>query len=313
MVTLNASDLIEIKRIYDVIKDKYGLKYGLDIQQINKHCVGRTLTLPQTINPVYKTLEERIPSRKNSGSRFYHYKSTEIAKQILQFQTIQASTASSNLENDFTEFAEFFRRTGAVYPFTSDNPIEKNSTFDAKGNRNIDNWKENIFLLCFTDDFKDDRFWIEYSGPWNQVCLEFEFTFPSDPEDHKFNFRNVSYDKGYDYDFALELNERLRKSLQIEFSPNGWTAFATHYKRAKYAWERETRLSFYYDNFTSLEAIYPAQTSGARRFISIDANSRLIKWKITNIICGPLVSQSDMNDLVHLGKVHNPSISVTRY
>lgn len=322
MIPLTLTSL-QIQSAVKIVNDafsKYRINQSLSTNDVNANCMARFLTISDNDkNPLLCYLRSLTPSRKNSSQPFYHFKSVKRAKQILQTSIIQTSSLNSSKDKDFAEFQEFFMRIGAINPFTTANPIEPNYHYDQNGRRKVDLWKEEIFMLCFTNTMFETRYWKEYGGYWDQVCLEFEWSFDMEhTEQWKLNFRNVYYDSGYSFDFINHMNYHLRNSLQIEYLPTGYTRLALHYKRKLYCWENETRLTLNYTNptsldNTSLQSIFPIQWDGKRSYVEIPSNNALASWKINKIICGPLVSSSDYQNLETIGKQHNPSIKISRY
>ncbi|MDR0515607.1 MAG: hypothetical protein LBH25_01010 [Fibromonadaceae bacterium] len=51
------------------------------------------------------------------------------------------------------------------------------------------------------------------------------------------------------FDFLREINYYIGTKYGCFFNPTGWTRFALFYKRDKYRWEEETRLSLNLANF----------------------------------------------------------------
>ena len=70
----------------------------------------------------------------------------------------------------------------------------------------MDEERENIFILCFTKNGNKERFWKEYVNNDSGVCLVFRLL-NFDPQFAElYNFRDVSYDNGYRFDFINHIN-----------------------------------------------------------------------------------------------------------
>ncbi len=318
----------KIKEIYDSLYAKYPELGNLNVGDIDNRRIGRYIVIKNGGNPIYKYLMSVIPDMKDSDIPLYHFKSYDIAKVILETNSIQVSNMMSNYKNDFAEYTEFFRRIGMVRPFTTgDKPaIAKGCFYDSDGKYLVDYWKEDIFIMCLTENGNEPKFWNEYGGNERaeKVRLRIKFDFSNLPNTEgvelKVNFRKVCYDTGYKFDPILELNNTLRLKEKLELEPKGFTRFSAFYKRQKYECEQETRLSFDFTDYSSsirpyveaLQEIYPVRQDKERKYIELNANSPYIKWKILEITCSSSVTDSHFQELVRLGRMHNPDIVVNR-
>lgn len=326
--TLITNRIPYIKKIYDSLYAKYPELGNLNVGDIDNHRIGRYIVIKNGGNPIYKYLMSVIPDMKGSDIPLYHFKSYDIAKVILETNSIQVSNMMSNYENDFAEYTEFFRRIGMVRPFTTGDKssIAKGCFYDSEGKYLVDYWKEDILILCLTENGDEPKFWNEYGGDENaeKVRLKMKFDFSNFPDNEgvelKVNFRKVCYDTGYKFDPILELNNTLRLKEKLEFEPKGFTRFSAFYKRQKYECEQETRLSFDFTDYSSsvrpyveaLRRVYPMRQDKERKYIDLKADSPYIKWKILEITCSSSVTDSHFQELVRLGRMHNPDIVVNR-
>jgi hypothetical protein len=328
-VCLITKQIPKIKEIYDALHVKYPESLGeLKVTDIKNYRNGRYILIENGGNPVYDYLMRIIPDMRGVAQPLYHFKSYDIAKKILETNSIQVSDMMSNFDNDFAEYTEFFRRIGMVRPFTTgETPsIARGCYYDTEGKYLVDHWKQSIFILCLTENGDEPKFWKEYGGDENaeKVRLKMEFDLSNLPktEGHelKVNFRKVCYDSGYKFDPILELNNTLRLNVQLELEPKGFTRFSTFYKRKKYECEKETRLSLDFTDYSaSLKSYvddllkqYPVKMDKKRRYIDLSADSRYIKWKISEITCSPSVTESHFNEIERLGKMHNPKMIIDR-
>jgi hypothetical protein len=315
MTNLSTGEKKEIANIFNSVFTKYSLPLNLDENAIKDMCISRILNIDEEDNPLFQHLRNLIVTRKGSTDPFYHFKSFERAKSILIDGNIPASNLSSNSENDFSEYSEFFRRIGAFNPFSTDNPIEKGFNFDKEGKSKIDEWRDDIFILCFTNDFRNPQFWKEYVNNYDGVCLKFQFHFKDHLDSWKYDFRNVFYDTGYDLDFINEISHLLRIKNKLVVSPTGYTKFSLHYKRLKYKWENETRLSFNYTNNKDLATVFTVNNDPkypVRKFILLPQSNQFFDWKINEIICGYHITDGQMDELRKSGQKHNSEIIVRR-
>lgn len=315
MMLLQNTDIDKIAIIFNTIFKKYNLPLKLDCNQIKAVCIARILNIHENDNPLFHHLRNLIISRKFSTDPFYHFKSFDRAMEILGDNKIPASNLSSNSENDFSEYSEFFRRIGAFEPFTTAHPIEEGFNFNKDGKSKIDEWRDDIFILCFTNDFRNPKFWQEYVNNYEGVCLKFNFKFKKHLDSWKFDFRNIFYDTGYDLDFINEISHMLRINHQLVVNPTGFTKFSLHYKRLKYQWENETRLSFNYSQYKELGNIFNTNIDAKninRKYILLPKSNQFFDWEISEVICGYRITDDQITELKNIGIKHNKNIIVRR-
>ncbi len=206
----------------------------------------------QSVDPAVTKWNSVCPNRwGDTTSNFYHFKSVKFTLDILNNRSIQVSNLLSNDDNDYAEYEEYFRRYGPLYQLipSSYDPNKRNSALLPR-DRPIDDERDDIMILCFTENHlgKSDPecFWKgDYGGDDTKVCIIFKYlSFNSDCR-HLFDFRDVAYDTGYQFDFINDINYHLGKKVGVQLYSPGLTKFGKFYKRGKFSTEDETRLAFH--------------------------------------------------------------------
>lgn len=248
---------------------------------------------------IKKVLLSLITSRRSDTGQFYHFKSIEIARQMLQSREIQLTGLGYLDENDRAEFSEFFKRCG-FFASLVDNSVEE--------------FKKKIFVFCLTKDSRSQRFWDEYAQGDAGVCLAIRIAKFEASYAPYWQFRDVIYDDGYRFEFINDIQYKIRKAFGKELFMQGTWMFARHYKRDKYSWENEARISLDYVNgeysgvLSSMCA--PEATRGAtggvqREFVRLPFKNRLFEIVVDEVICGKDVTNADMNRLDAICKPQN--------
>ncbi len=288
---------------------------------------------PET-NPITKIYKELAVQRYGDFGQFYHFKSVPIALDIIRSQSIQVSNLLSNQANDYAEYEEYFRRYGPLHKLIpkdrqsiskDDGDGNEYSVVNANG-RPIDEERENIFILCFTKDSRNVRFWKEYVNDDTGLCFAFRFLSFNKDMFRFYDFRDVAYDvDGYRLDFINYINYHLGKEFDRQLLTWGLSRFAKFYKRGKYAWENESRLAFdfpYIQNSfkTDPNKLLPVHTDPktGRRFVNLtllnewDNTKEVTKTNpfflltIDEVIVGKNVSDSDYLLLEQELRTHFP-------
>lgn len=227
--------------------------------------------------PFYKLFNSIAPIRLNDKGQFFHFFSNPkwVFNDLLRKKTIQATSLSSLSSNDFTEYIEFFKRINSKYIF------EK--TFEKD--------KQNRYVLCFTKNWRNERFWEEYADSHKGVCVGFRFI-KKNNELNGVHFRDVYYDSGYDFEFINELRYEFIKTFGKELFLYGGSRFANFYKRDKFKWEDETRLLIdtnVNDNSVfsnKLDDIGKKHSDKGRNYFEFNVNNMLFKLEVSEIIVG---------------------------
>lgn len=264
-------------------------------------------TKNDTINGANKLIpifSELATSRISDTGQFYHFKpSVDRVRQIIQSKEIELSALYYLGQSDYAEYSEFFKRTGFFGMFY------KNK---------VDDRKKKIFILCFTKNARENRFWSDYSDNDNGACIVFRFEFLNGPYRHLFDLRDVYYDAGYEFEFINDLRYKFVRYFGKELFLEGINKFAQFYKRGKYKWENETRLSFDYDfdDAALLKLDYfPIQqgtdkNGNVREYIKLKLNNHFFNLNIEEIICGHKVTEAQKQDIKN--DLANPNIKVWR-
>jgi len=258
-------------------------------------------------NPISKAFNKTATNRLNDKGQFFHFKSYNIAKVIVDNQSIQISNLLSNEQNDFAEYSEFFKRLGLFHQLMPKDYCTQLQTqkFNPSSISKMDEQRENILILCFSKEGHKEEFWTGYADNDTGVCLSFRLKDYVESKITNYDFRDVCYDKGYRFDFINHINYQFRKEFNRQLFVEGISKFSKFYKRGKYEWENETRLSFDYDDSVfglgkSLNKIFPIQQdkSTKRKYIELPLEGNNIvnpffTLTIDEIICGKNLSQTD--------------------
>jgi hypothetical protein len=268
---------------------------------------------PTLNNKIRIYFESNIKLRNYDFSRLFHYLKYEYAIKILENNKIQLSSLSYLWKNDPLEYSEFFRRIG----MDNISGIEK--------------IKDNIFVFCLSDNIRNEEAWKLYGNNESGIAIGFKFKWFSNKEEHEILYllKDVYYYRNCDFDFYIELQNKLFKKFKRKFLLEGLSTFSKFYKREKYSWEREIRLCFDYDlnefmcnNASKKGIVWPNECNlknyfnkefdieSNRHFISVPLKNDLFELEINEIICGKKVSDEQMTHLKTLA--NNSSINIWR-
>ncbi len=262
-------------------------------------------------NPVSKAFNQMAKNRITDKGQFFHFKSLTIAQLIIANKSIQISNLLSNEQNDFAEYSEFFKRLGLFNQLMPKDYCQQLQTqnFNPASLSPMDEQRENILILCFSKEGHKEEFWTSYANNDTGVCLSFRFKDYIDTEILNYDFRDICYDNGYRFDFINHINYHFRKEFDRLLFVEGISKFSKFYKRGKYEWENETRLSFNYDFSTfglgnHLNTIFPIQqdSTANRKYINLplEGNTTINPFftlTIDEVICGKNLSQTDFSAL----------------
>ncbi|MEI7422133.1 MAG: hypothetical protein WCK18_08560, partial [Prolixibacteraceae bacterium] len=144
-------------------------------------------------------------------------------------------------------------------------------------------------------------------------CLQYAYLY---------DFRDVSYDNGYRFDFINHINYHFIKEFDRQLLIEGITKFSKFYKRGKYEWENESRLAFHY-NFDfagyghELQKKFPIQTdpSTQRKYIDLplQGNSTpnpFFTLSIDEVICGKNVLPVDFSSIQTVLSTNFPNAKI---
>ncbi len=253
-------------------------------------------------------LDNKSLSRVHDYSIMYHMLKFDYAVSVIQNKEIQLSSLSYLWDNDPLEYSEFFRRTG-MYNLLNNDEIEK--------------IKEKVFIFCFSDSCRNEDAWKLYGNNETGIALGFNFTkFSDNPVQEELYFlKDITYDFGYDFDFIIEMQEKLYSKFQRRLVFEGASTFGKFYKRGKYSFEREIRLCFDYQSNIDYKDIYrqfgltmPKEKDlenyfkieydkqSNRYFIKVPLNNDLFDLELTEVICGKNVDSTKFSQLESLTK-----------
>ena len=261
-------------------------------------------------NPLARAFNQTALNRINDQGQFFHFKSYNIALSIISNKSIQASNLLSNDKNDFAEYSEFFKRLGLFHSLIPMDYCDQLATkkYNPASKSPMDEERENIMILCFSKEGHKEKFWTSYANNDLGVCLVFRFLSYDPDQIDNYSFRDICYDDGYKFDFINHINYHLLREFGRQILIEGVTKFSKFYKRAKYEWENETRLSFHYTKVFGfdkwLDKIFPRQTdpTSGRIYINLplEGNSTpnpFFTLTIDEVICGKNVSSAEYASL----------------
>jgi len=294
---------------------------------------------------VYDLFNTAAPNRRAEGTKLYHFKTLTFLQSILETCSIQASNLESNSQNDHSEFEEFIRRYSNLFPLVPDNYDRKKNSVIPPSGRPVDQYRKDTCILCFTQSYDNPRFWEEYVSNSSGVALEFNFLKFKDEifkgqlkdgTDYEssvkslFELRDVCYDStGYLFDFINEITYYLYKNFGLLFFVPGMYKMAAWYKRARYIWEKETRLVFDLQFIGILnkkrdeffEVGEGTSVPGERTYVVVPfsnrkhatKSSRLFDIELSRIIVGENVSDKEFVKYSKLAHKYFDRIEVVRY
>lgn len=308
---------IEKNRIINIINQALSRSNEFNNEHANINDLGLQADLWQGLinfedpnnNVITRIFNNTCINRYNSNNLYYHFKPINSIQRltrvlnIIDNRQIQVSNLLANEQNDFAEYSKLYKRLGLFNKFIPHDYCNQNQNgvYNPASASPVDNERNNIFILCFSRDYQNLRFWNEYAADSNGVCFVFRFTNFVDLYLNCYDLRDVVYDDGYRFDFINEINYFLRQAFRRLLFLGGITKFSRFYKRFRYFWEVETRLSFDYNSTYQpfLSNNFPLVHDANRTFIELPLTGNTVSQKplfnltIEEIICGNNVSQAD--------------------
>ncbi len=206
---------------------------------------------------------------------------------------------------DKAEFSEFLKVAGY-----------KNNGTD----NTIDDEKKRFFILCFTKNYKEPKFWSKYAQDDTGVCFSLRLKHKMDNENrYQCQFRDVFYDNGSEFNFVKDLRSECHKFFNKELFIDGVTKFAQFYKRSCYSWEDEARISINIDpknnalvlnQKLAIEKEINNKGELTREYITINFDNDFFKLEIDEIICGKRVTKGQIAEIKKA--INNSSVKVAR-
>ena len=215
---------------------------------------------------------------------FYHFLKYDYALKSVEKKALQFTAMKYFEAKDHAEYLEFLRR----YDYLQNG---------------IDDAKRRMFVLCLTSKSEIERFWTEHADDDKGVCLCLRFSKVNENTVEYWDLRDVVYDDGQRFSFIKSIRDAFRQEFDRELFIAGVDKFARFYKRQKYDWENETRITFNYRYYQHLVKEFPieesknAQGQATREFIAVPFKNRFYTLTLEEIICGSNVSDQEMEDL----------------
>lgn len=250
--------------------------YGEFVWQKSTVSDGRDTLL----NAFSSTARDR---RQEDQARFYHFLKYDYALKSVEEKALQFTAMKYFEANDHAEYSEFLRRC----------------SYSKDG---IDDDKRRIFVLCLTSESEIERFWTEYADDDKGVCLCLRLSKVDVNTAEFWDLRDVVYDDGQRFSFIKSIRDAFRQEFDRELIIEGVDKFARFYKRQKYDWETETRITFDYRLHQHLVNVFPIEESKnaqgqVREFIDVPFDNQFYTLTLEEIICGSNVSDQKMENL----------------
>ena len=255
---------------------------------------GKFVWLKSTISDGRDTLLKAFSStardrRQEDQVRFYHFLKYDYALKSVKEKALQFTAMKYFEANDDAEYSEFLRLCGY-----SEDRIDGDK---------IDDYKRKLFVLCLTSKSEIERFWTEYAACDKGVCLCLRLSKVDVNTAEYWDLRDVVYDDGQHFSFIKSIRDAFRQEFDRELIIDGVDKFARFYKRRKYDWENETRITFNYMSYQQLVNEFPieeskdAQGQVVREFIAVPFKNQFYTLSLDEIICGSKVSDQKMENL----------------
>ena len=259
-------------------------------------------TFTKAPDPLEAIFAKCAADRRFECRSFYHFKSVKRAIDILKTGKVQLTALYYHAQNDSEEYSEFFNRTGHTYPLETGK---------------IDELKKKSFVLCLTKSAGPQKFWSQYAHEDTGVCLAMRYNTGKMDFQDCVDFRDVTYGTGYPFDFIREIRDRFISEFGKAPFIDGILKFARFYKRAKFSWEDESRISFDYTTHPWLCEVFPIQTEMqngkvTRKYIKVPLTSDHFTLQVDEIICGKHVTGSDQNRLLSASNLRADRIWVRK-
>ena len=260
-------------------------------------------TVSEALDPLQRIFDICATDRRFDSGQFFHFKSVKRAIEILDTGTVQLTALHYLDKKDRAEYSEFFQRTGHFYPLVTGK---------------IDDMKKKSFVLCFTKSSRQEEFWNHYAEQEDGVCLGMRYDIGAKELQRCVEFRDVTYDTGYLFDFINEIHYWFRREFEKNPFIEGVLPFARFYKRAKYSWEDESRISFDYYTNTDPPRCNPfpiqivTENGKNREYIEVPLRNDYFTLSVDEIICGRRVCCADRSRLLSASNLREDRVWVRK-
>ena len=162
-----------------------------------------------------------------------------------------------------------------------------------------------IFILCFTRELGNPRFWKDYAVDGTGAALVLDVFKISDDQYGRrfFEIRDVAYETSENSDrfrFIREMQSELKVKLGVPLLLSHVPAIAAHYKQHCYAWEDEARLTVNVQyNVAGYHTASPVgsiqEVEGDRQYLTIPLwpmplnRNKMFRVELRGLILGPNV------------------------
>jgi hypothetical protein len=248
------------------------------------------------VDPVfYKIFTIKAPIQKSVKKSFFHYKSFDFVKEWISGEYITLSALSNfadiNNGDDIKEYKHFFDITMKCC-------MKKDM---------IESRKEELYVLCLTENNTDEWFWKKYDKNNDGVCLEIEIIDKMSEQSELYSLNKICYDNGNDFQFLSDIQCEIYSECEKKLIPPGHTKFAALYKRKdQFELEKETRLLIDWSTeyVNRLESFCNPYISNGKKYLKIPFNNPLFNIKLKSITFGKNISPSKIREMEELLAKH---------
>lgn len=260
-----------------------------------------------------------------------HYKCPQIAKAILESGCFHASHLPAHSANDSEEYYHYLRQVG--HPLVTGRPIHpKTLRHYPHGMSTVEQMRDEVYILCFTEDEFNPFFWREYACKSSGVRFRLRYTPTGANQTDEtapfplFHLRKMFYD--FESNDRMSFIDRMNDEVIIntmgdELLLNQVYLFSTFYKRYGYTIENETRLSFDLSYLRARNS-YPYDIDicedGSRNYIEIPIENQVVPVfnqlpfdiELVEVICGQNMSGADFDELHQIVNTKYIDVAVVR-
>ena len=280
-------DEIDLSKLTFSILGEQFIKFNEKQERRGRNIDGYNEIRIKRKNPFEIYLTDQLIDRTADQGLFYSFKKPEHVEEILNTNKIHMSSLSQLKHNDPLEYYELL---SIINPFH----LKVNE-------RN----KENIFIFCFTKDFRNADFWKTYgknndSNKVENIAIGFRFKKKEGLNSvaNAIGFHDVIYNYNNRFDFIKEIQYKLHNELNKTLCIDPTNLFARFFKRQKFSWENETRLCIDLSQDIPLQNLnklmtgfYPQSIINhvdiqENKSIKIHLDNPFFNLEISELICG---------------------------
>ena len=230
---------------------------------------------------------------------FYHYKSFQYGKGILNSSTFTFSALANYKEplQDIKEYEHF-------YELIKMKPAEGF----------IENQKSDIFITCLTYEKNNAKFWEDYADHNKGICIEFSIiNNRSESISVPFDFREVCYDDSSKIASIAKMQSEIFLIFKKYLFMESHSRFSAFYKRDNFSWENEIRA---YINLANIKNMLPENFKLRKlphniEILQVPFDNFLFKAEILSVKLGSALTIPQRKDIISLVKTKYPNVLIT--